>query len=184
MALFKSARERRLWYGTLAVLIAIYSTLGLARTLAGTLRDRGVLSDGIWLGIFLVAATVVAHGLKLRPSKIEIAVWLGIAAAYLFILLRMALPEERSHLIEYSVLAVFIHEALRERNNNGGNIRYPSLIAVVGTALFGVIDECIQVLLPSRVFDLVDMAFNAFAGLLAIVSSRLLSWIRNLFIHK
>lgn len=180
MTCFKSARERRLWYFTLAVLVAIYSTLGLATTLAGTLRARGILSDSIWLGIFLVGATVMVHGLKLRPHKFEIAAWLGIAAAYLFILVRMALPEERSHLIEYSVLAVFIHEALRERNNNGGNVPYPSLIAILVNAVFGIIDESIQALLPSRVFDLFDMAFNALAGLMAVVSSLILTWIRGL----
>ena len=33
MDLFTSDRERRLWLWTLAVLVAIYSTLGLARAL-------------------------------------------------------------------------------------------------------------------------------------------------------
>lgn len=181
MTFFKSARERKLWFGALAVLVAIYSTVGLARTLAGVMRDRGILSDSIWIGIFLVAATVIAHGLKLRPGKIELAAWLGIAAVYIFILIRMALPEERSHLIEYSVLAVFIHEALRERKNNGGNVPVPSLIAFLATAIFGIIDECIQALIPARVFDPIDMAFNAFAGFLAIASSLLLNWIRGIF---
>ena len=181
MTIFKSSRERRLWYLALAVLVAIYSTLGLASTLAGTLRSKGILSDSIWLGIALVSATVFAHGLRLRPRKAEIAAWLGIAAVYLFILIRMALPEERSHLIEYSVLAVFIHEALRERKKSGGKVPFPYLIAILTTTLFGAIDEGIQVLLPSRVFDLYDIAFNALAGLLAIVSSLLLTWIRRLF---
>lgn len=104
---FKSARERRLWFWTLLILVAIYSTLGLMRTLAATLRENGILSDSIWLGIFLIGAAIIAHGLKLRPHNIELATWLGIAAAYFFILLRMAIPEERSHLIEYSILAVF-----------------------------------------------------------------------------
>ncbi|MBT8183821.1 MAG: VanZ family protein [Eudoraea sp.] len=180
MTLFKSKRERRLWYLTLAVLVAIYSTLGLGSILAGSLRERGLLSDSIWLGIFLVAATIVAHGLKLRPGKIELVIWLGIAAAYLFILIRMTIPEERSHLIEYSILAVFIHEALKERKSKGGKVSMPPLIAILATAFFGVIDESIQAVLPNRVFDPIDMAFNAFAGLLAIVSSLLLNWIRSL----
>jgi hypothetical protein len=143
------------------------------------LRERGLLSDTIWLGIFLVGATVVAHGLKMRPRKIELAVWLGITAVYLFVLLRMALPEERSHVIEYGVLAVFIHEALRERKSHGGRVPYPALLAILATAVFGVIDECIQIFLPTRVFDPVDMLFNAFAGFLAIGSSSILTWVRK-----
>ncbi len=43
MALFSSDRERRLWLWTLAVVMAIYSTLGLARTLAEALREHGLL---------------------------------------------------------------------------------------------------------------------------------------------
>ncbi len=180
MTFFKSARERKLWLCALAVLVAIYSTVALARSLAGVMRERGILSDSIWIGLFLVGATVVANGLKLRPGKIELAAWLGIAAAYIFILIRMTIPEERSHLIEYSVLAVFIHEALRERKNNGGKVPVPYLIAFLATAVFGIIDECIQALIPDRIFDPIDMAFNAFAGFLAIASSLLLNWIRGL----
>ena len=36
-SLFSSERERRLWFWTLAVVAAIYSTLGLAATLEGKL---------------------------------------------------------------------------------------------------------------------------------------------------
>ena len=41
MSTFTSDRERRLWLWTLAVLVAIYSSLGLAGTLVGALRDNG-----------------------------------------------------------------------------------------------------------------------------------------------
>ena len=40
--LFASKRERRLWAWTLAVVATIYSTLGLARTLAGSWGDSAV----------------------------------------------------------------------------------------------------------------------------------------------
>ena len=176
---FTSSRERRFWGYSFAVLVAIYSTLGLASTLAGMLRDRGLLSDSIWLGIFLVGATIVANGLRMRPRKIEIAIWLGIIAAYLFILIRMALPEERSHLIEYGVLAIFIYEALKERKKNGGKIRFPPLVAIILASVCGLIDEGIQAVLPLRVFDPIDIAFNTLAATMAVVSSFVLSWIRT-----
>ena len=53
MALFSSARERRLWLWTLAVVMAIYSALGLARTLAGALREHGLLGASFPLVSFL-----------------------------------------------------------------------------------------------------------------------------------
>lgn len=84
MALFSSDRERRLWLWTLAVVMAIYSTLGLARPLAGALREHGLLEPFLFvLGILLVGATIVAQGVKARPGGVEIAVALGVTATYL-----------------------------------------------------------------------------------------------------
>ena len=177
--LFASDRERRLWAWTLAVIVAIYSTLGLARTLAGILRDEGILVAAFALGMVLVGATVVVLGLRKRPGAAEIGIALGIAAAYFMVMFRMALPEERTHLIEYSVVAVFIHEALKERAGQGRHVPVPALVAVAAASVVGVIDECIQALIPSRVFDLEDILFNFLAALMAVVASVALSWARR-----
>ena len=104
-SMFTSDRERRLWTWTLVVVVAIYSTLGLARTLAGTLREEGLLVVAFVLGMVLVAATAAALGLRRKPGAAEIGVALGVAAAYFMVFVRMALPEERTHLIEYGVVA-------------------------------------------------------------------------------
>lgn len=53
---FSSKRERRLWLWALVVVLAIYATMGLAQTLAGALRDRGLISNGFWLGLSLIGA--------------------------------------------------------------------------------------------------------------------------------
>ena len=180
ISLFTSDRERRLWLWALAVLVAIYSTLGLARRLAGALGDRGLLDAAFLLGMLLVVATIVTLGLKTRPGGAEIGIALGVAAAYLLVFLRMGIPEERSHLIEYGVVAVFIHEALTERASQGRRVPFPALLAILVTALLGVLDECIQAFLPSRVFDLRDAGFNALAGLMAIAASLALAWARRL----
>ena len=58
MSLFTSNRERRLWLWTLAVVAAIYSTLGLASMLAEVLRERG-MNDNLAAGAFLGA---LLHG--------------------------------------------------------------------------------------------------------------------------
>ena len=54
LSLFTSDRERRLWLWTLAVVVAIYSTLGLAGMLAGALRDRGLLAPAVLVSMLLV----------------------------------------------------------------------------------------------------------------------------------
>ena len=47
------------------------------------------------LGMLLVGATIVTQGVKARPGGAEIAVALGVTAAYLMVFLRMAILEER-----------------------------------------------------------------------------------------
>lgn len=179
LSLFASARERRLWAWTLAVVVAIYSTLGLARTLFAML---GHLDLGVGLFLLcclLVVATAVTQGLRVRPGGAELAVALGVVAAYLLVFVRMSIPTERSHLIEYGVVALFIHEALTERARHGRRVRAPGLLAVLAATLIGVVDECIQLFLPSRVFDPIDMLFNLLAAVMAVTASAALSWARR-----
>lgn len=176
---FTSSRERRLWAWTLAVVVAIYSTLGLARTLAGVLREEGLLVAAFALGMLLVAGTAAVLGLRRRPGGLEIGVALGVATAYYMVLVRMALPEERTHLIEYGVVAVLIHEALKERAKGSRRVPVPALAAIVTAAAVGAIDEGIQAFLPTRVFDFEDIVFNFLAAVMAVVASVALSWARR-----
>lgn len=179
-SIFSSARERRLWLWTLVVVLGIYATLGLARTFAGALRDRGLISNGFWLGMLLIGIAIVLMALRMRPSGIEIGVGIGIAGVYLIAMLRMAIPAERSHLIEYSVVAIFIYAALQERVSQGRTVPFPALLAIVLTTLTGVLDETIQFFLPSRVFDLFDILFDFLASVMAVGASVALGWARQL----
>ncbi len=156
MAIFTSKREKRLWSWALIVLIGIYATLSLAQKLSGLLRESNLLDEAFWLALWLVGGTILGLALRARPSGAEIGVGLGITAVYLLLFLRMAIPEERSHLIEYSVLAAFIYEALKERQKNGGNITRPAMLAFVITVLLGWLDEAIQLFLPNRFYDLMS----------------------------
>lgn len=178
MSIFSSDRERRLWWWTLAVVAAIYATLGLASVLAGVLYNQA-LSAVAFLGcMFLIAATILTQGLKVRPGGREIGVFLGIVAVYFFLFFRMAIPE-RSHLMEYSVVAVFIYEALTERAQQGRRVPVPALLAILATSLLGALDEAIQVFLPNRVFDPEDIVFNVLAAVLAVISMAVLRWARQ-----
>ena len=177
---FTSRRERRLWAWTLTVVVAIYSTLGLARTLAATLGGSDLIGVGLFLlCCLLVLATAVTQGWRARPGGAEIVVALGVTAAYLLVFVRMSIPTERSHLIEYGVVALFIHEALTERARHGRRVPAPALLAVLMTALVGVVDEYIQRFLPGRVFDPLDMLFNVLAAVMAVAASVALRWARS-----
>lgn len=176
---FSSARERRLWIWTAVVVVAIYSTLGLAQTLADRLGDDAFSVWLFLLGCILVLATVVTQGLRARPSGTEVAVALGIVAAYLLVFVRMAVPTERSHLVEYGVVAVLVYEALAERARQGRRVPVPALFAMLLTSLLGTLDEGIQWLLPSRTFDPWDILFNVLAAVMAVSASAALQWARR-----
>ncbi|WP_420633084.1 VanZ family protein [Candidatus Palauibacter sp.] len=179
---FSSDRERRLWTWALAAVVVIYSTLGLARTLADALRASGLLvfsSNLIAGGMLLIGVMIVVQGLKKRSGGVEIGFAIGVAAICLLGFARMGAPEERSHLIEYAVLALIVHEALTERTAQGLRVPVPAVLAVLGTTLVGVFDECIQYFLPSRTFDLLDIVFDFMAALGAVASCVVLRWTRR-----
>ncbi|MDE2991568.1 MAG: VanZ family protein [Chloroflexota bacterium] len=180
MGIFASKRERRLWLWTLVVLTAIYATLGLAPMLAEVLRERGWLPAAVACGLVLVGLTIVTQGLQVRPGGVEIAVGLGIAAAYLLLVARlMAGQEERTHLMEYGVVGVFVYEALAERARHGRRVPLPPLIAVLATGSLGLLDEGVQAVLPNRVFDPRDLLFNLLAGTTAVGACVALGWVRR-----
>ena len=183
MPRFTSARERRLWLWTLAVVAAIFAMLGLSGSLADVLDDDNVAAVGFGLALLLVGATILTQGLQARPRGVEIAIALGIAAVALMVLLRFTLAE-RTHLIEYGVLAVFIHAALAERRNRGRRVPAPPLLAILAAALIGTVDESIQLVLPSRVFDPEDILFNVLAAVVAVATSVALNWVRRRTTHQ
>ena len=180
MPLFTSDRERRLWLCALAVVVAIYSTLGLVGTLAEVLRERNLLPASLLFLLFLLVAAIVGSGLKRRPGRREVWVALSITAVYGLAVLRMSgSPEERTHLFEYGIVAVLIYHALSERLQNGRRVRAPAALALVVTALLGWLDEGIQALLPNRVYDPFDIFVNVLSALLAIAASLAIAWARR-----
>ena len=176
---FTSDRERRLWAWALVAVSGIYSTLVLAQTLTSTFTDRRAFENSFMLLLLALGAAIVALGLKLRPGGAEIGVGIGIAAVYLMALTRMGSPSERSHLIEYSIVATLIYAALRERGSQGAGVRFPALLAIAATAVVGLVDELVQLGLPWRVFDPIDIVFNALAAVMAVVATGLLIRVRR-----
>ena len=170
VAKFSSERERRLWLWTMAVGVAIYSTLGLSRTFAVELRNRGLVDTAFVWAFVVILMAIAALALKIRPGGKEIGVWLGVAAAYAFVFIRMALSVERTHVVEYGVVAILVHEALVERACNGRRVKYPALVALGLTILIGSLDEFFQLFIPSRVFDPADIFVNSVSAFMALLA--------------
>ncbi len=179
MPLFTSKREKRLWIWTMVIIVAIYASLGIARPISNILIDNGLLTPFFIAGMLLVCVTILTHGFKRRPGKIDIILVPGVIAVYLMVFVRIEIPQERTHLIEYGVLAIFILETFKERAKNIDYLLSPALLAILSTGIFGIIDELIQAFIPNRIFDIRDILFNTFAGILAVGISSILVWIRK-----
>ena len=178
-SLFSSDREQRLWVWILIVMVATYSTLSPAQELAAALRERNLLRVSTAAFLLMVGVVIAVKWAKTRPDRREIGAALGITAVYLTTLIRLPVPEARSHLFEYGLVAMLIYQALTERRRNGRRVPVPAALAVVATALLGWLDEGIQWLLPNRVYDLLDVGFNALAGLAAVSAILFMEWGRR-----
>lgn len=181
MPSFTSPRERTLWLWALVTVVFIYSTLGLARVGVEFLRQRNLLRLTVAAVLLAGAAAVAGALVRRRPGRRELAVAFGFAVVYAVAVVLMERAEERLHLLEYGLVAGLVFAALEERRRNGGRLPpAPSwLVAVVATAALGWLDEGIQAILPSRVYDLRDVAINAGAGVLAVGAMSSLAWARR-----
>ena len=181
MSFFSSRRERRLWSALAIVLVAIYATLGNAPEIAAMLRERKSLTGTMFV-VFLVALVVISVlFIRRRPGRAEIAAGAGILIVYLLAWIRIgvATPEERTHLFEYSLVAALVHEALLERRENGRRVPVPAILALVISILLGWLDEGIQSLLPNRVYDTIDILFNALAATMIIGARSILAFVQR-----
>lgn len=172
---FASARERNWWLVSGAALLAIYSSIGWAPLAAAGLRESGLLVPAFVAGLLLVILTIIAAGLRARLRGIELAALAGLLAVGLLVLVRIELVEERSHVVEYALLALFVYEALSERTRRLGKPRQAWIIAILIAFLAGFVDEVLQSITPGRVFDLRDIAFNAGAAIFAVFGRTVLA---------
>lgn len=156
------------------VVFTIYATLGIARPVSSFLGDLGWLTGFFIAGMVLTGTAVFAMSMPKKPGFREAGVVIAVVAVYTLVLVRMELAAERTHIIEYSLVGALFYLSLLESKVAGRTIVRPALTAVVLASLFGIGDEAIQYLMPSRVFDARDILFNTLAGLMAVLAVKML----------
>ena len=181
MSFFSSKRERRLWLALTIVLVAIYATLGQTPAIVAALGTDIVESAEANLVFALLVLLVVipVFFVDKRLARLEVAVGIGILAVFLLTWLRLGSWEERTHLFEYALVASLVHEILLERRDNGRPVPAPALLALLISLSLGLLDEAIQILLPNRVFDPIDVAFNSLAAAIIIGARWVLRLLRR-----
>jgi VanZ family protein len=131
---------------------------------------RGFVAENIGLNFFLYVTAILALiagamafiNLYRRNLPVNAYLWLfGIVAAFMGYIYQLRdIPEEAIHVAEYGVIGIFVYRALSHRCRDYSIY----LIAALIVGMIGVLDEYIQWVVPSRVFDLRDIRTNFIAG--------------------
>lgn len=162
--------EWRSWlYVTLWSLV-IFSTIPFARALTNALAERIGLEVFVYVTVFLALVGAAAALANLRKRRLPRSAYLWLFAvsaafiAYAYYL--RDIPEEAIHVAEYAFLGFLVYRALLHRIDDYSIY----LVATVVVGLIGTIEEYVQWVVPSRVFDLRDIRTNFVAGALAQVA--------------
>ena len=159
--------EKLSWCYVALGVVVVYSTIPVARALRDTVREHIGLQYFLYFSIALVllGGYFAIKNVHHRKLPLDARLWLlAIFGAFLgYIYTLREIPEEAIHVSEYGVLGLLVYRALTHR------VRDVSiyLMAALVVAMVGVVDEYIQWLTPSRVFDLRDIRTNAIAGVLS-----------------
>ena len=171
MALFRTARERRLWLAVAGAVVVLLAALYPMQFALDALRARSLLRFAITV-LFVACAAAVASTLARRCAPLR--AWLVVALAgalYAAIALAMEVPQERLHLVEYGALALLMRAAIAESaaiRRLADRVSNVDVWALGAATAIGWLDEAVQGILPNRMYDLRDVAFNALAAALAL----------------
>lgn len=171
--------ERRWWLAAGLWTVALYLGTALAQQAMLALRSRGLLATSVTTAFALCGLAALALVLRAGGRRRALVASFAVAALYTALLSNLTIIQERLHFIQFGVLALLALRALEARQQrlgrDGGWITAnPPVTAAIVGALGGLGDELVQALVPSRVFDLRDIAFNATAAVLAVAVDRFL----------
>lgn len=162
--------EWRSWLYVALWSLIIFVTIPFARAFRETIAERIGLQFFLYVTILVafIGGGFALRNLRKRHVPTSAYVWLlGVTAlfiAYVYYLRRI--PEEAIHLAEYAVLGLLVYRALTHRIHDYSIY----FVAAIMIGVIGIVDESIQWVVPSRVFDLRDIRTNFLAGALAQVA--------------
>jgi hypothetical protein len=155
------------WIFVLGYVALIYSTIGVVRYGTQFLRSHNCMR--------LTVRSLYAIGFVLLLRRFihqkitglwRYAVLVGIFIFYLKFGKYFGTPEEEIHFIEYGLVGILFASALAGHLQNRFIIFVTSLLLAT---VAGGIDELLQKLYPSRVFDVKDILLNALSAFLGLV---------------
>ena len=156
--------EWQSWCYVVVGALIIYCTIPVARAFRELIAEQIGLEFFLYLTAILTAIAGAVAFINLRKRKLptNAYLWLfGIVAAFMVYIYQLRdIPEEAIHVAEYGVIGILVYRALSHRTRDFSI--YVMAALIVG--MIGVLDEYIQWVAPSRVFDLRDIRTNFLAG--------------------
>jgi hypothetical protein len=162
---------------TVAYLLCIYTTLGIARPIAEYLRSTGILLPTIIALFSSCMPFALFWRYRMISQKNFFLRILLIITLLCCAFLISALPEERLHFLTYGLAGWLICWSLEARRLAFSKALLKSpflhqiliwLIPCLLVWIAGGVDEMIQWWLPNRVFDIRDIVFNGTAGMVGV----------------
>lgn len=143
--------------------IAILAFVPFGRPVVDAFRSRGLLVLGTTVGLAVVFAAIVVASVVLRRRGVvaprQRLVALALVAVLLAAVQLLPRAEERWHVVQYGLLGVLVWLAI------GSRFERRILVAALLVGVAGWLDEGVQLILPDRVYDWMDVGLNAASGL-------------------
>jgi len=159
------ATDRKKWAIAFGYVGVIYLTLPVMRGILRWIRSiLDAQSFSIITNLFMGAVFIllIYYLLRRHFSFGRILIFLLICFVFLIFVKNLKLPEERVHFLEYGLCGFLFMDAAALKK---WTLWRKVALAVILTVLAGIIDELIQGVLPSRVYDIRDIYFNSVAGI-------------------
>lgn len=169
--MFSSQREKTLWTRVIFLVVLIYSTQALAGTLVKHFSERGMIDDTFFAAFLIVSLVILISGFVRKQKPLEVMTGIGVATVGILVLLRAGTDlEHRTHLFEYGFLSLLIYLAMSERRRvKGSKLWVTSIVVWLSAAMLGMVDEVLQLAIPGRGFQWVDIGFNIGAATATVI---------------
>lgn len=157
----------RAWAVTMGFVAAIYTASALGGGLQRELSSRG-LGELVSVSIFMVYIIACFYIIVIRLGRWALrdaAVLTAALAAIVYTAIRLAKsPYDLLHIVEYSLLAVLFHYALKFDVRT----RLIYMLSWALAAASGAADEVIQSFIPERIYAVNDMTIDAISAAVAL----------------
>ena len=156
--------EWQSWCYVALGVLAIYCTIPVARAFRELIAEQIGLDFFLYVTVTLTLLAGVMAFINLRnrrlPKNAYLLLFIILAVFIAYIYQLRDIPEEAIHVAEYGAISILVYRALAHRTRDFSIYIMATLIV----GMIGVLDEYIQWVVPSRVFDLRDIRTNFIAG--------------------